>query len=209
MHALVMAGGKGSRLGLDIEKPLVRLNDKVMIEYVLDALIKSSLFNRVLVSVSRNTPNTKVYLSRCDAIILHTSGDDYANDLIYSLNYISNHWSEPTLIMPCDLPLVDADLIKDIVSRYNYNRERYNDSWVAITLSDDLLRSLKLSDKPRVYGTDQYYSGISIVDPDMVDTSDRRFYKEEYILVDDIRAAVNVNTLEDLKIAEMMSQRLT
>jgi len=205
MHALVMAGGRGSRLGLDIEKPLVILNGKAMIEYVLDALARSSSFNRIFVSVSRNTPNTKAYLSKYDLIVLHTSGDNYVSDLVYSLNRISNHGSEPTLIMPCDLPLVDADLIRYIVSYYNYNHERYNNSWVAITLSGDLLRSLKLSDKPRAYSNDQYYSGISIVDPDIVDASDCILYKEEYILIDDIRIAVNVNTLEDLKTAEMLS----
>ncbi len=205
MHALVMAGGRGSRLGFDIEKPLVMLNGKAMIEYVLDSLIRSSSFKRIFVSVSRNTPNTKAYLSKYDLIVLHTSGDDYVSDLVYSLNRISNHGSEPTLIMPCDLPLVDADLIRYIVSYYNHNHERYNNSWVAITLSGDLLRSLKLSDKPRVYSNDQYYSGISIVDPDIVDASDCTLYKEEYILIDDIRIAVNVNTLEDLKTAKMLS----
>jgi GTP:adenosylcobinamide-phosphate guanylyltransferase len=46
MLALVMCGGKGSRMALPIEKSLLKLRDKTLIEYVLDALIDYREFRK-------------------------------------------------------------------------------------------------------------------------------------------------------------------
>ena len=60
--ALVMAGGKGTRMDLDCEKPLIEVNSKPMISYVIEALINSEYIDNILVAVSPNTPLTSKYL---------------------------------------------------------------------------------------------------------------------------------------------------
>ena len=62
MLALVMCGGKGSRMALPIEKSLLKLRDKTLIEYVLDALIDYRGFENIVVVPSANTPATCTFL---------------------------------------------------------------------------------------------------------------------------------------------------
>ena len=55
MHALIMAGGAGSRINLG-EKPLVTVCGRPMIAYILDAFIKAGIYP--VVATSSKTPMT-------------------------------------------------------------------------------------------------------------------------------------------------------
>ncbi|MCQ2738523.1 MAG: NTP transferase domain-containing protein, partial [archaeon] len=50
-----MAGGKGERLKADCEKPLFPLNDKFLIDYVLNNLNQSKYLDKIVIAVSPNT----------------------------------------------------------------------------------------------------------------------------------------------------------
>ncbi len=214
MHALVMAGGKGTRMNSRCEKPLLNINGKPMISYVLNALIDSKCLNHVWVAVSKNTVNTKIYLNEYyrSVRIIDTPAIDYVYDLNYALTYISNHMynaAEPILITAADLPLLDCDIVKYIIDMYEYYSKK--DVWVVVVVSTKLLR-YQVSSKLQVNGMDKYYSGISIVNPRVLDNiiyNTHNSIKEEYMLIDDVRIAVNVNTMNDLKLAEMMLLSLT
>ena len=57
-----MAGGKGKRLKSDLEKPLFPLNNKPLIDYVIENIKTSNLIEEIIIAVSPNAPNTKKYL---------------------------------------------------------------------------------------------------------------------------------------------------
>jgi adenosylcobinamide-phosphate guanylyltransferase len=215
MHALVMAGGKGTRMNARCEKPLLNINGKPMISYVLNALIDSKCFNYVWVAVSKNTVNTKAYLNEHyrSVMVIDTPAIDYVYDLNYALTYISNHMynAEPILITAADLPLLDSNIVKYIIDMYEHYSSK-KDAWIVIVVSTKLLRDTQVSSKLQVNGIDKYYSGISIVNPRVLDNiiyNTHNSIKEEYMLIDDVRVAVNVNTMNDLKLAEMMLLSLT
>jgi len=215
MHALVMAGGKGTRMNARCEKPLLNINGKPMISYVLNALIDSKCFNYVWVAVSKNTVNTKAYLNEHyrSVMVIDTPAIDYVYDLNYALTYISNHMynAEPILITAADLPLLDCNIVKYIIDMYEHYSSK-KDAWIVIVVSTKLLRYIQVSSKLQVNGMDKYYSGISIVNPRVLDNiiyNTHNSIKEEYMLIDDVRVAVNVNTMNDLKLAEMMLLSLT
>ena len=44
IYAIVMAGGRGTRLKVDVEKPLFKLHGKPLIKYVLDNISSSGHF---------------------------------------------------------------------------------------------------------------------------------------------------------------------
>lgn len=89
-----MAGGKGERLKSDIEKPLFPLNNKPLIDYVIDNLKNSNLIEEIIIAVSPNTPNTKKHLidthglMNYDDLIKKTSSQDYysqnESEIVYS-----------------------------------------------------------------------------------------------------------------------------
>ncbi len=56
--ALVMAGGKATRMETSIEKPLLRVGDKPMIHHVIDALKKAESVDRIIVAVTPATRDT-------------------------------------------------------------------------------------------------------------------------------------------------------
>jgi adenosylcobinamide-phosphate guanylyltransferase len=65
LDALINAGGKGTRMGkCGVEKPMLTVGGKPTIQRVLEAVSASSHVDRVLVSVSDNTPGTERFLHR-------------------------------------------------------------------------------------------------------------------------------------------------
>ncbi|WP_400149778.1 NTP transferase domain-containing protein, partial [Candidatus Methanarcanum hacksteinii] len=63
MEALIMAGGKGTRLCKNgVEKPYINVAGKHVIEHVINALKKAKCVDRILVTVSPNTKKTEEFL---------------------------------------------------------------------------------------------------------------------------------------------------
>ena len=72
MDALVMAGGKGSRLGMG-EKPLVKLFGRPLIDYVVSALLDSSA-DRIFVAATENVPLTRKWALERELCVVDTKG---------------------------------------------------------------------------------------------------------------------------------------
>ena len=89
IYAILMAGGRGTRLKVPCEKPLFKLHDKPLIKYVIENVNQSKLIDQLVIAVSPNTRETIDYLKSLDDDfqILDTSGDDYLTDLSYILDY--------------------------------------------------------------------------------------------------------------------------
>ena len=82
--ALIMAGGKGSRMDFKSEKPLIMINNKPMIQYVIDALNESKKVNDIIVATSKNTPETDKFLKEIGIKTFVTPGEDYVHDLRFN-----------------------------------------------------------------------------------------------------------------------------
>ena len=57
IYAIVMAGGRGTRLKVNVEKPLFKLHGKPLIKYVLDNISSSKLVEDFKV---QRCPNVQV-----------------------------------------------------------------------------------------------------------------------------------------------------
>ena len=80
MQALVNAGGKGSRMGkCGVEKPMQMIGDKPTVQRVVEAISASDNIDRVLVSVSDNTPETERYLNSLGVETVRTSSTTAAS----------------------------------------------------------------------------------------------------------------------------------
>ena len=62
--ALVMAGGKGTRMGTRTEKPLIELGGDPMIKRVIDALSASKKVSEIIIATSPNTPKTHEFVQK-------------------------------------------------------------------------------------------------------------------------------------------------
>ena len=186
MIGLVMAGGKGTRMDAKEEKLLLQYKKPIII-HVIDALRDSNCFSKIVAATSDNSPNTQKLLRDQGIETIKTNGDGYVSDLNMALSYLQ----EPTLVVSGDLPLLDGEIVKDLVASYD------NTAWQSFLVTKKFLDTVNMALEFSVnHGNEEcYYTGISIVDPKKI--SSLNTIKETYQIINDKRLALNLNTKRD------------
>lgn len=195
IYAILMAGGKGTRLEVPCEKPLFKLRDKPLINFVIENLTASKLIDEIVIAVSPNTLETTEYLKELggDYTILDTSGEDYLTDLSYILGYFEKKSSEDTLLfINADLPFISTETIDYVLDYY-------------FKSSKDALSTLVPAEIFKELGLDYSYefngcvpSGLNVL------RSVNIIQDEEQIIIPKRELALNINTLLDSEVAEKL-----
>jgi len=190
LDALVHAGGKGSRMGYR-EKSIILVEGRPMIDRVLDALEGCPRISRTVVTVSRNTPDTERHLRSRGVEVLHTSGDDYVGDLQAAMTKLG---ADSVLVCPADLPMLTSDAVDALLDAYTATpAESFQ---VAVPA-----RSVRLAGVEPSYVFDQgeelALCAVSVVDRKGI--IEGRTLSIGTWVTDDLRFALNVNTLGDLE----------
>jgi adenosylcobinamide-phosphate guanylyltransferase len=196
LDALVMAGGKGSRLKMG-EKPLVKLFGRPLIDYVVGALLDSSA-DRVFVAVTENVPMTEEWAMERELEVVETSGKGFVADMVEAVE--KSGVTEPILIIMADLPLINPDLIDEIMETYEERPEPALSTYTPLDLHRRLGRRPDSLFNYR--GQLIVPSGINILDG-----ADIKEEQEDYhLIMERIELAVNVNVVDDLKLCESIIQ---
>lgn len=217
MDALLMCGGRGTRLAADVEKPLFEIADRPMIDRVLTALAGSAV-ERVVPVVSPHVPNTRAYLADRSGVdrLVETPGEGYVADIQTAL--ADDRVEPPVLTVVADLPLLASDLV-------DLGLGHYDGRDLTVLVPTALKRTLDVSaDTTRGHGGHELAAtGLNIVgevderDPTDISVpgdSGRMEHtativgddETEVLLVSyDARLAVNVNRLEDAAVAEVLA----
>ena len=184
MIGLVMAGGKGTRMKSNEEKLLLPYKQPLVL-HVIDALKNSNCFEKIIAATSPNSPQTKNILVENNITIIETSGEGFVTDL----NNILKQLDDFVLVSSGDLPLLDGDIIKQIID--NVNRDK---TWTSIVTTKSFQNSLNL--EPECISTlndeDYAHTGISIVNASKISNLDT--IEEDYLIIDDKRVCFNINT---------------
>jgi adenosylcobinamide-phosphate guanylyltransferase len=190
MIGLVMAGGKGARMNLDHEKLLLKYK-KPIILHVVDSLKDSNCFSKILALTSSNSPNTKILLQENNIEIFDTDGIGYVEDLTLVLQSTN----DSVLVTSGDLPLLDKEIIRQIVNHYDPKQ-----IWTSILVTNKFLATLGLESDYSIYHSNQKcnYTGISLINTSKINSSED--IDENYIIIDDKRIAFNLNTKRDYEL---------
>jgi len=197
--ALVMAGGKGGRMALAEEKPLLMVGGKPVIEHVLAALENAKKIDSIVVTVSDCTPKTAMHVAKFPVKVVKTPGKEYVSDMGYAVKTLKLH---VVLAIAADLPLITGEIIDDIVARY----ERCGKPALTVVVPMAAKAKLGLGGEYsfEVDGKLVVPAGINVV-------AGRRISEEELdekiCVVDKVEVAVNINTVQELKIAEELFQK--
>ena len=193
IYAILMAGGRGTRLKVPCEKPLFKLHDKPLIKYVIDNLESSKFINKTIIAVSPNTPETTDYLKSLNGEfkILDTSGEDYLTDLSYILDYFEKKSKDDVLVfINADLPFISSKTIDYVIDYYLNSDKDALSVVVPVKIFEDL-------------GLDYTYeyegnvpSGLNIL------RSENIIQDETQLVIPEVELALNVNTIPDSQIAE-------
>jgi adenosylcobinamide-phosphate guanylyltransferase len=190
MIGLIMAGGKGTRMNSDNEKLLLKYK-KPIILHVVDSLKQSNCFSKILAVTSSNSPKTKKLLQENNIEIINTSGIGYAEDL----SSVLQSTNDSVLVTSGDLPLLDKEIIKKIISYYDPEK-----IWISILISKNFLIGLGLESEYSVQYNNEvcHYTGISLINATKINSSEN--LDENYIVLNDKRIAFNLNTKQDFKL---------
>jgi len=202
---LVMAGGRGSRLGVGVEKPLLPICGETMLKRVVKALKSSKFVEAVFIAVSEWTPNTKREAERL-GIVIETGGLGYVDDLREALRVVwAGYGFKDVVVAGSDLPLLDGELIDDVVKRYvESGREA-----LTVVVDREAYEGLGFDAEYLIeYGGKLAVPvGLNVLRADLVDRKD--VLEEEVYLHPRVERLVNVNTIEEAKRAEEILRRLS
>lgn len=203
MIAVIMCGGKGSRFITPgrTEKPLARIKGMTLIETVLQAVILSGQFSKILCVSSPYSPYTtqllkKIYRSEYKIEVMVADGLGFSKDLFKVLNSMLE---QKVFTFPSDLALLDSDTVGILVKKCT---PAIHNTCIAAVAAKSFTNTLGMtcSSSVAIDGEDYCYSGVCGF---YLGTSlPEKTFEESYFVLNKIQLAINVNTASDLRFAE-------
>jgi adenosylcobinamide-phosphate guanylyltransferase len=191
-----MCGGRASRMQQQggMEKPLLQVDGVAMVERVILALASSDRFDRIVAAVSPNTPKTNEFLKSKGIEIIETAGNGYSKDLSYVLSKLK---PQKVMTVPGDIPLLKSQIVNEILTTIDDKQEQ--EPAVSIMLEKGFVESIGV--KPSIVLNQYCHSGITIFNTMAVGTEP---VEEDYLVMNRKEIALNVNTKEELELAEKL-----
>ena len=193
LTALIMAGGRASRMSPGIEKPLAEVGGKPMIVHVVEVLKKSQNIDRIVVAISRNTPKTATVARKIGAEILETNGLGYEEDMKFAIKKLK---LRDVMVISADLPLLTSALVDRAIESY----WREKNPALSVMVAAELVE--KLGAKPSfVFDVGEKRMapiGVNVIDGTRIDEPK---LDETVLVADSDDSVLNVNTDEELRIA--------
>ncbi len=196
--ALLMAGGRGARMRHILEKPLIPVHGRAMVERVLDAIQASKRVSRTIIAVSPNTPQTAQRMRRVGRVeVIETPGKGYHEDMKYAMRKMKLN---TTVVVSADLPLITPEIIDQVVEEY----EKSKKPALMVAVRREFCEQLGLHPNqayPQEYGSITP-AGINVLDGTKIDEGE---VEESVLLLERVEIAANINSPEDLKKVEELA----
>jgi adenosylcobinamide-phosphate guanylyltransferase len=188
-----MCGGKATRMQAETEKPLLKVGNISMIERVISALASSRRFGKIVTVTSPNSPNTKQLMIAKGIEVIETAGEGYPQDLSLVLARLR---PERVMVVPADIPFLDSQAVNEIVEIACSKQEPA----VSIVLEKEFVENIGV--KPSVVFDRYCHSGITLFDTARVARGVA--VQECHVVMNTKKLALNVNTKEELELAEKL-----
>lgn len=180
-----------------IEKPLLKVEGIAMVERVISALERSDRFDRIVAAISPFTQKTNESLKSKGIETIETAGEGYSQDLSRLLSKLR---PQKVVAVPGDIPLLNSQIINEILNNIIDDDRQEQEPAISIILEKGFVEEIGV--KPSVVLMNQYcHSGITIFNTMAVGTEP---VKERYIVMNRKEIALNVNTKEELELAERL-----
>jgi len=179
-------------MGAKVEKPLLEVSGKSMLQLVIEVLKQTSV-DRIVVASSTNTPATTIEARRQRVEVLVTPGDGFEEDMRFAIRQLS---LGDVLVVSADLPFITADIVERAVQKYRSSRKPA----LAVMAKPEVYE--EIGSKPqylfKVDGQDFVPVGINMVDGKRIDEGE---LDQTIFVIDSGDAVLNVNTSTELDLA--------
>ncbi len=201
---LVMAGGRGTRMG-GVEKALLEVDGRPVVEHVLMRLERVRSLRRILCVTSPYTPRTTEHLRRLGLEVFTASGKGHYDDLHAALEAMG---SESYAAFSADVPFINPARVEELLVRHHSGDLR-EERMVVVMVPAALVASLGLkpSSPVRMVTGDLQHTGIKLIHYVAGTTLEELLSNARFVTVEEESFAVNVNTSEDLEAARRLARR--
>ncbi len=200
--ALIMAGGRGSRMGLPTEKPMLLFLGKPLLDWVAEAVLSAQKISEFYVITSANTPKTEEHCKSKGWKVVHTNAKGYHDDLKQAVTKLG--WTGPVLTMPSDVPAITGPILDRVVTEF----EGCGKDFLAVFIPIEKRLELGLS----ISSTDEYkgvwyaVSGVNVINGAKILGEGK--VETAAIITDEVEVVLNVNTTKDFEVAEKLMQKM-
>lgn len=188
-----MAGGRASRMGGGIEKPLLEISGKSMLQRIIEVLSQSKSVERIVVASSPYTPMTVIESKKLGVENIVTPGAGFEEDMRFAIHQLS---LAEVLVVSSDLPFITVDVIEQAVQTYRSSGKPA----LAVMAPAEVYE--ELGSKPmyvfRINGQSLVPVGVNIIDGRRIGEGT---LDQTELVINSRDAAFNVNTLSDLEAA--------
>jgi adenosylcobinamide-phosphate guanylyltransferase len=200
VSALIMAGGKGKRMGLPVEKPLLPLLGKPLVDWVAEAVLSAQNVSEFYVVTSVNTPETEKHCQSKGWKVLRTNAKGYHDDLKQATLMVG--LMGPVLTIPADSPAITGKFLDKIIRQFEVCGKDFYAVFVPISAREELGFSIDSTDEYR--GKWYAVSGVNIVNGARIQGEGK--IETSALITKEVEVLLNINTLEDLEIAQKIMQ---
>lgn len=193
-----MAGGKGSRMGLPTEKPLLPFLGKPLLDWVAEAILTATKVSEFYVITSPNTLKTEQHCQEKGWKTVHTDAKGYHNDLKQAIRQLG--WMGPVLTMPSDVPAITGPILDRVINEFEACGKDFLAVFVPIKSRQD--RGLSISSTDEYKGVWYAVSGVNIINGAKMLGEGK--IETSAIITDETEVVLNVNTTKDLEIAQAL-----
>jgi adenosylcobinamide-phosphate guanylyltransferase len=198
--ALIMAGGRGSRIGIPMEKPLLSFLGKPLIDWVAEAILSAKNISEFCVVTSDNTLETEKHCQKKGWKVLRTDAKGYHNDLKQAAS--EANLTGPILTIPADSPALTGKFLDRIVTQFGACGKEFYAVFVPIQTRQGLELSIDSTDE---YNGEWYaVSGVNIVNGTKIQGEGK--IETCALITREVEVLLNINTIKDLEIAEKIMQ---
>ena len=196
LAALVMAGGRATRMH-KCEKSLLQIDDKTMIECVIEALRKSEFIARIIVAVTRNTPETARKVIELGIEVTETLGQGYESDMKQAIKTLG---LGDVVVLSADLPFLTPEVLNAAIKRYLAMKKPA----LMVAAPIELYERLRLTPSYvfKVGGRRLVPIGVNVINGRMIDEPE---LEEEIFITEAENPVFNINTPFELDIARRRS----
>jgi adenosylcobinamide-phosphate guanylyltransferase len=184
LKAVIMAGGKASRLGGNREKALLEVGGRSLLSRAADALRVDGI-DEIVVAVTKATTRSKALAENLGLSVLQTGAEGYHEDTLELLDSFGSFIS-----LNVDIPFIRPEHVRKMLEASD------KESLAAVIPSSIAMRE---PDKDSVgddgTGRNVIWIGLNFVTPNS---------ETSHLTYDDPLLSININTDEDLAFARKL-----
>jgi len=181
-----------------VEKPLLEISGKMMLQHVIEVLKRCGSIDRVIVASTPNTPATTLTAEKLGAQTIITPGEGFEEDMRFAIRHLS---LAEVLLISADLPFITPNLVEEAIREYRDSGKPA----LAVMAPPEVYE--RLGSRPgyvfEVNGRELVPVGINIIDGKRIDQGP---LEQTEMVIDSGEVPINVNTPDELHVAKKLAE---